>query len=382
MLVAHPLTDALCIPFAIAWLCSGAADAQTLPLAPTADTTIVVPSGTLHYSSILVPAGVTVRFVAPGFGPASLSDMPAVVMCDCDAIVHGTLWLSGDNINDRPAGWVTIGYGSGGLICNNILSPPPGGGLHAGTYGSAVPFSLEGGSPGGGILSYAGANCTPPISVIGGGEGGGTLVLLAGGRIEIDGSVTADGYGGAAGGSGGSILLRGNAGVTVLPTGTIAARGWPTPTPPGPWSPTLCSGAPGYIRLDAWGTTPILQGTIDPPPTALTLPHLRTQAPPRIGTQWLCEVFAPENAAVFVATSGIQGNGTPTPFGPLGIDGASATILAYAAITPTGHDPFVTLATPVPNAPALVGLTFWVQALAIPPALPGRVSNTIAVAVQ
>jgi len=152
--------------------------------------------------------------------------------------------------------------------------------------------------------------------------------------------------------------------------------------PPGPWSPQFSSGAPGYVRLDAWGAPPTIQGTVDPAPTALELPHLRTLLPPRIGTTWICNVFAPEGAAVFVAASPTPDNGTPTPFGPLGIDLPSATILAYTAITPPGHDPFVTVSTPVPNSPPLVGLTFWVQSLVVPPALPARLSNTLAVVVQ
>jgi len=362
----------------------GAMRAQFPPLAPTSDTTIVV-SGPLHYSSIVVPVGVTVRFVLPATFPPPF--FPAVISCDGDAIVHGTFSISGNIIVGfgLPAGRVTTGQGLSGISCGSgpfgFLLPPQGG-RHAGTYGSALPFSLAGGSPGGDLVNYSDTSCTLFARRDTGGEGGGTLVLLAGGRIEVDGTVTADGYGGAAGGSGGSILLRGAAGVSVLPTGFVTSRGWPTQYPPGSWSPQVAYGAPGYVRLDAWGSPPSIQGTVDPPPTALELPHLRTQISPRIGMSWQCEVFAPENAAVFVAVSGTQGTGTPTPFGPLGIDGPSATILAYAAITPPGHDPFVSVSTPVPNVPALVGLTFWVQALAAPPALPARLSNTISVVVQ
>ncbi len=365
-------------------LCTAASvRAQAAALAPTSDTTIVVPPGALHYISIHIPVGVTVRFVSPGFGPSSLPGMPAMVLCDGDVIVHGTLSLAGDLINDRPAGWVTTGRGNDGLTCgSNLYIIPPAGGRHAGTYGSVLPFSLDGGSPGGDHVHYSDPICTQFAFRGGAGEGGGTLVLLAGGRIEIDGTVTADGRGGSGGGSGGSILLRGAAGVTVLPSGTITALGGGAATALPPWPPLMSIGAPGYVRLDAWGAPPSIQGTVTPAPTALELPYLRSQSQPRIGTTWICDVFAPEAVPIFVAASPTPGSGAPTPFGPLGIDLPSASILAYAAVTPLGHDPFVSVPTSVPNTPALVGAQAWIQALAFPPALPARLSNTLAVAVQ
>ncbi len=169
--------------------------------------------------------------------------------------------------------------------------------------------------------------------------------------------------------------------MTVLPGGTVTALGGIGPAAP-PWPSSMSFGAHGYIRRDSFGAPPTIQGAVVPTPTALELPHLRSVTQARIGTTWTFDVFAPENAAVFAAASPIQGGGTATPFGPLGIDVPSASILAYAAIAPSGHDPVVSVPTAVPNAPPLVGLTFWIQALVFPPALPGRLSNTLAVAVQ
>ena len=60
--------------------------AQHPVLAPTSNTTIVVTSAPLRYSSITVPAGVTVRFVAPGFGPNSMA-------CQQSFIVMA-MWMS------------------------------------------------------------------------------------------------------------------------------------------------------------------------------------------------------------------------------------------------------------------------------------------------
>ncbi len=356
---------------------------QIPALAPTTDATIVVPIGVLRYSTIQIPTGVTVRFVAPGFGGLSVTGMPALVICDGDAIVHGTLWLAGDPINDRPAGWVLTGQGAPGFQCvGGGFFQPAEGGRHAGTYGSVLPFSLDGGSPGGDRRNYSDANCFQFASRDTGGEGGGILALLAGGRIEIHGTVTADGFSGVSGGSGGSILLRGDGGVTIHPTGVVTALGATAPLAAFPYPPQMGFGAPGYIRLDTWGALPVVQGTVTPTPTVLELPHLRTLSPPRIGTTWTFDIFTPEASVVFAAASPIQGNGASTPFGPLGIDLPSATILTYAAVAPTGHDPFVTAQTPVPNTPPLVGLTFWVQALVVPPALPARLSNTLPVTVQ
>lgn len=370
---------------AVGPLCTAAAvRAQAPALAPTSDVSIVV-NGLLHYSSIFVPAGVTVRFVLPLGSPPPF--LPAVVICDSDAIVHGTLSVAGGVRYVPPftsaAGSVTTGRGNDGLTCgSNLYIIPPAGGRHAGTYGSVLPFSLDGGSPGGDHVHYSDPICTQFAFRGGAGEGGGTLVLLAGGRIEIDGTVTADGGGGSGGGSGGSILLRGDAGVTVLPSGTITALGGGAATALPPWPPLMSIGASGYVRFDAWGVPPSIQGTVTPAPTVLELPYLRSQSQPRIGTTWICEVFAPEAVPIFVAASPTAGSGAPTPFGPLGIDLPTASILAYAAVTPSGHDPFVSVPTPVPNVPALVGAQAWIQALAFPPVLPARLSNTLAVAVQ
>ena len=368
---------------AVVPLCAAAvARTQVPPLAPTTDTSIVV-NGPLHYSSILVPAGVTVRFVLPlGWPPPFL---PAVVLCDGDAIVHGTLSVAGDVRYVSPftsaAGSVTIGRGVDGLTCLSGIYFPPEGGRHAGTYGSILPFSLDGGSPGGDLVNYSDPGCMQFASRDPGGEGGGTLALLAAGRIEIEGTVTADAQGGGAGGSGGSVLLRGSAGVTLLPGGTVTARGGAAPTAPPPFPPLISIGAPGYVRLDARGAPPSIQGTVAPAPTVLELPYLRQRSQPRIGTTWNLDVFAPENAPVFVAASLTPGSGTPTPFGALGIDLATAAFVALVVAQPS-HDPVANVPWPIRNAPALVGLAVWVQALAVPTALSARLTNTLAAVVQ
>ncbi len=356
--------------------------AQHPVLAPTVDTTIVVSAAALHYSAIAIPTGVTVRFVAPGFGPQSLPGMSAIVLCDGDALVHGTRSVAGDSTNAYAAGWVTIGAGNYGTQCGsglNSLYFPPQGGRHGGTYGSVVPFSLEGGGLGGSLDVYD-SSCFQFLHSNGGGHPGGTLALLAGGRIEIHGAVTADGhhYMSSSGGSGGSILLRGNGGVLVQPTGSVTARGGvSTGTTP----PPVANGAPGYIRLDAWGAAPVILGTSNPPPTVLTLPFLRVPSPPQIGSLWTLDVHAPDGAPVFVSVSLQPVPGTPTPFGLLGIDPSFAASLGVS-VAQSSHDPVAHAALAVPNAPVFIGLSLWAQGLVVPPALPARLTNTVAVTVQ
>ena len=361
--------------------------AQYPPLAPTVNTTIVVPAGALHYSSINIPAGVTVRFVAPGVGPASIPGMPTVLRCDGDAIVHGTLSLAGDFINDSPAGWVTTGQGTLGLDCGTPGAFfPPTGGRH--NYGSIFPFSLEGGSPGG-VLGIYTNFCSQFVYSVDGGDGGGTLVLLASGRIEVHGTVTANGQDGffpssltsSGAGSGGSILLRGDAGVRVFPGASVTASGgFGVPTFP-PYQPGMCNGSNGNIRIDAWGAPPVIQGTVYPTPSVVELPFLRALSQPNIGTTWTLQVFAPDTGWVYVAAALGPSSGTPTPFGLVGID--LATSARIALLTPqSSHDPYVTVQWPIPNTASLVGFAMWLQAIAVPQSLPARVTNTIAVVVQ
>ncbi|MDO8349120.1 MAG: hypothetical protein Q7T30_02710 [Planctomycetota bacterium] len=312
------------------------------------------------------------------------------MLCDGDAIVHGTLSVAGDLAFvppfTYPAGWVTTGQPLGdGVRCTSSLGGsyywPPAGGSHAGHYGTVVPFSLEGGSPGGGLVQYFDQGSIPCGLYFGrspGGPGGGTLALLAKGRIEVSGTITADGHhNSASGGSGGSILLRGETGVSVLPSGVVTARG-------GTYfnAPAGTYGSPGHIRIDAYGVAPVIQGSVVPVPTVVELPYLRQVVPPQIGASALFQVFAPETpaTAVILSASLLPGPGTPTPFGILGIDLPTAASLGLAYVWP-GHDPRATLMWPIPNTPSLVGLPLWIQGVAFALTLPLRLTNTVSVTV-
>ena len=125
----------------------------------------------------------------------------------------------------------------------------------------------------------------------------------------------------------------------------------------------------------------MIQGTVIPAPTVLTLPHLRTQSPPQIGTTWILDVLAPENAPIILAVSLQAGPGTITPFGVLGINLSMSASLALTVAQPS-HDPIAGVPLPVPNAPVLIGLPLWVQGLVVPQTLPPRLTNTLATVVH
>jgi hypothetical protein len=333
-------------------------------------------NGPLHYSSILIPAGVTVTFTGTA---------PAIVRCDGDCFVHGVLDAAGAGSTDGP-GAVALGRGQAGAFCMATCYGfgcgcfgygfPGLPGTHYGTYGSALPFALEGGSPGGTTLEYyhsGGGWFGPCCDVQGtnypGGGGGGTLVVLAEGRIEVTGVIDVQGGSNFSTGSSGSVLLRGHGGNVVRLGGRFFAG--------------RNTSQGGFVRMDAWGQRPFLYGISDsPPPTMLELPHLYAPTPPRLGTVWEVAVFAPENTLVFLAASLQAGPGTPTPFGRLHLDQATAATVDTAVVPTGSHDPYATIAWLIPNRPALLGLQLWLQGFAAPTALAPRLTNGLLTAVQ
>lgn len=355
-----------------AWLLS-ALPTQHPALAPTSNTTIPT-SGTLHCSSILIPVGVTVQFTGTA---------PAVVWCDGDCIVHGTLSAAATFLTDGP-GAVSQGMGSAGFSCGPAGMGfvfcagqfwLAGSGAHHGAYGSSVPFSLAGGSPGGSTANYWHSwpgCCDVFLGDSPGGGGGGTLVVIAEGRVVIDGVIDVSGGTVMSSGSAGSLLLRGAGGTMILPGGQLLA------------GPASANG--GYVRLDAWGSPPLVQGSIvAPAPTVLELPHLRASSPPRTGTTWWVDIHAPANTFVILAASLLPGPNTTTPFGTVGIDLPNAVTVAAAmsSASPAGsHDPQATIPWPIPNAASLLGLSLWLQAIAVPTALSPRLTNVISAIVQ
>lgn len=180
--------------------------------APGANTTVTLPpDGILNYTTITIPAGVTVSFTP------NAANTPATMLATGDVIIAGTLNLNGGNglIGSTNPG-TPVGLpggiggpggfagGAGGLrgITNTTGSPGfgPGGGspsttnnppITGGTYGAPANFfsllPLFGGSGG------AGKNGDSTNSGSTGGGGGGALVLASSTKITVTGSILANG---------------------------------------------------------------------------------------------------------------------------------------------------------------------------------------------
>ncbi|MBP8301953.1 MAG: hypothetical protein KA020_16410 [Planctomycetes bacterium] len=355
---------------------AAAAVAQLPVLAPTASTTINVDAtfGHLAYSAITIPAGVSVRFTG---------HYPVRITVSGDVRVDGELsvtpWLpfepgpgglttvtgTSGQASYSPGYWASVGFGT--VWVNGHWSGSwASNGRHATLYGTAFPFDLDGGSEGGtqyntslGWDPYA-----PPWPAVGtfrGGSGGGTLVIEAAGRIDVFGTVTADGWASLSTvvGSGGSILLRGLRGCQVAGGATVTAM------------------PEGIVRLDAYGLPPQIAGTVQPAPTIARYPDLTETVPPAVGGTWQMRVAAPRGDVVFLAASFQPGSGT-NQYGTFGIDLGNAITFAVVTIPATGHDPLATFSLPVPNVPHLVGLSLWVQGLDWFTSMSPRYTQTVA----
>lgn len=363
-------TFVLCV-LILAWR----AAAQLPVLAPTSSTTIDVDPalGHLSYSAIAIPPGVVVRFTG---------HYPVRITVAGDVRVDGTLDVAAPAVMQYPIqsgpGSVMTGAGVDGYYTWSpgywswTTLPPvwvPGyyhgtsgtSGRHSTYYGSALPFDLAGGSPGGLTiyLPYWGMYEQQAGAFYAGGGGGGTLVIDAAGSIDVFGVVTADGYAAASTGSGGSILLRGLLGCRVAAGATVTAM------------------PEGIVRLDAYDVAPQVAGTVQPPPTIVRQPDLVETAAPTVGGIWQLRVAAPRGDVVFLAASFQPGSGT-NQYGTCGIHLGTAITFAVVALPTMGHDPLVTFDLPVPNVPQLAGLPLWVQGLDWFTSLPQRYTQTVA----
>jgi len=236
---------------------------------PSSNTTVTLPAnGILNYTTVTIPAGVTVRYVRD---PA-LPNVPAIILATGDVTIAGTIDVSGEsalqvinNITDRSQGGAggPGGYagGRGGGVQVNRLGGTglgPGGarggleiaglvrngagasygtqggagnsGVPAGSvYGTSLLTPLLGGSGGGG---GSGAEAANGKTGAGGGGGGGAILIAASGALTVSGSVLARGGNGGTvvdgasgpggGGSGGAIRL---AAPSVTVTGTLDVNG-------------------------------------------------------------------------------------------------------------------------------------------------------------
>jgi len=353
--------------------------AQSQPLNPTSNLTLDTNAtqGHFAFSFIDIPVGVRVTFTGV---------FPVQIRCEGDAVIRGQLDVDAAGNFSGP-GAVATGTGTTGHIYfgNWCFSPtvPPGPGQHAGLYGSAQPFDLAGGSPGGRWYLYGqphpGPVCAQLGGLIYGGGGGGTLVLEAEGAIDIHGRVSANGAAvpvsfspDTSVGSGGSILLRGLTGVNVHASGIVQATAEPNPQNISP---------PGIVRVDAYGQAPVLSGTVDPPPLALELPFLEETQPFAIGNTWELRAAAPRGNGVTLGASFVPGS-TTNQFGTIGVHLPTAILFTFLPLPSTGHDPLATYQLAIPNDPGLVGLSLYIAGLDWLTTLPPRYTNTIHTVVQ
>lgn len=361
-------------------------------LAPTSNLTLdtTANGGVFQFTSIQIPAGVTVHLTGPN--PATLLCQGAVnVAGRLDADAPETLWLVGThqyNTASGPGGfqgggYSENGYGPGGgawgngpaqiamgasgshatvgAVNNPFLTPAP-------TYGQPLPFDLRGGSGGGG-MGAANQGSFGPLGT----GGGGTLVLLADGPIDVSGTVSARGGDQAFGieyywflppatgglGAGGSILLRSLQCLRV--SGAIDASGgvrtFPGVTP-------VPSGGDGFVRLDSYtgcGAPDLTGSTIQPAPFVAPMPFLTELEPARIGQTYRARcASAPGDVLGFYYSLG-TGNLPLPPFGVLELDTSVLLFFGQHTVPTTGHDPLAAIDIPVPGMAALVGITFYAQ---------------------
>jgi hypothetical protein len=329
--------------------------------------------GVFQFSQVLIQQAVTVRILGPN---------PAVILCTGPVDVRGSVSVSAGNNGGPPGpgghpGGVTgspgqPGFGPGGGAAGALpgLGVP---GAHAtqgsgtsATYGAALPFDLQGGSGGGGG-SFVNANDQGPD----GAGGGGVLVVLADGPITVlpTGSLQARGgnvvattltprlaTGGP--GAGGSILLRSLQCVAV--SGGIDASGG--------FGPGGARGGDGYVRIDSWSAcgAPNLAGAqLSGQATALALPFLTQLEAPRPGQLWRVRcVSVPGDLLGLCVSLGTASIALPG-LGTVEIDpnpAAGFAFLGLFAVPAIGIDPWAAFDLRVPANPALVGLTVHAQA--------------------
>ena len=192
------------------------------PFAPTSDVTLTLPpDGVFHFTTVTIPAGVTVRFTR------NTANTPVTLLATGDVTIAGTLDVSGTAGGDQLGSGTNLasnaGLGGpggfhGGTGSNGIVSGTGGAGLGpggaAGGAGSAggggAGFALAGSASSQGTgsgVAYGTAGLRPLIGGSGGGGGGTGFGRTAGGG----------------GGGGGAVIIASSGTITV--TGTILARG-------------------------------------------------------------------------------------------------------------------------------------------------------------
>jgi hypothetical protein len=388
------------VPLAFVVFGPCAAAAQTLnsgstgadgAFAPTTSVRLAIPpDGVFNFTTINIPAGVTVSFAT-----RSGVRQPAIsLLATGTVVVAGRIDVSGGNGGGGGSGTQLFSNGGvagpggydGGTGSNGLQGGSggaglgPGGGLpgsattfpgHAGhliaaagvsggrAYGDARLVPLIGGSGGGG-----GASQFFGSTGGGGGGGGGALLIASSGTMTLSGSITATG-GGGGGSSGGPAGGSGSGGAvrlvasTLVGSASIDVNGGP-------------GASPGRIRIEAFTNSATVSGgavggvTVGTPDAImLSVVGLRIGA--------IAGVRAPVTASgSYVTPDVILPAGTTSPVTvaleasqiPLG-----TTITVTA--TPLSGAPVLAISTPLVGTPAAATAT---ATLAIPTAQPSVIS--------
>lgn len=231
------LAGILTVPLAAAAPFSSGSTGADGALAPTVNTALnMPPNGVFHFTTIDIPAGVTVTF------NPNASNTPVVMLASGNANIAGAINVDGggatattgsaDNPNGGKGGPGGFDGGRGGLPENNRsgdVGLGPGGAM-GGT--NCTTSYMEGG--GGGGFGVAGNNSqcysssTSTTKTGTGGPAYGSVAMLplvggSGGGGGSGGKTGAGSPGAGGGGGGGALLLVASGSVTL--TGSIQARG-------------------------------------------------------------------------------------------------------------------------------------------------------------
>ena len=272
--------------------------------APNTTQTIVVPdSGVFNFTTVNIPAGVTITF------NRGTNNKPLTILATGDVVIAGTINLDGKPGNSNGTGGLggpgggsggTGGYGfdqshsgmpgegtggGGGGIGSSIITQPGGGGGGGfGTAGAAGGGGVNGGGAGpkfgavtilplsGGSGGGGGAAISTSRGGAGGG-GGGAILIASSGTITINGTINArggngvSGNGGGGAGAGGGIRLIAN---TINGTGTLNASGGGAG---GGSTFAGGNGGQGYIRIEAYDFNNFTGATAPQNIASLTFPH-------------------------------------------------------------------------------------------------------------
>jgi hypothetical protein len=194
--------------------------------APATTQSIVVPdSGVFNFTTVNIPAGVTITFTR------NATNKPLTILASGDVVIAGTINIDGKSGNTNGLGGLggPGGYngGGGGYGFDQSFSGVPGDGPSGGGggIGGATITGTNVGDGGGGGYGLPGNNGGGGTNAgLGGPRFGAVTVLpLIGGSGGGGGGASNNTRGGPGGGGGGAILIASSGTITL--NGTIFSRG-------------------------------------------------------------------------------------------------------------------------------------------------------------